>query len=128
MRIGLIVRFSLIELSRICKQKEVYHHCYSYQGNCLDRNELTSDSTNIDTQETGCGLVAPHPKGGYQRNRKIGYISFVIGGSATPQCELITRYIEYTNTRPMGGMKIDTSTKVKLLLFYTLFMLLLWIH
>jgi len=75
-------------------------------------------------------LIAPHPKEGYPRNRKIGYISFAIGGSATPERELVARYIEYTNTRPMGGMKIDTSTKVKHrpLLFSTLFMLLLWIQ
>jgi hypothetical protein len=47
-------------------------------------------------------LVAPHPKEGYQRNRKIGYISFVIGGSATPECELVARYIEYTNCLSYG--------------------------
>jgi hypothetical protein len=47
-------------------------------------------------------LIAPHPKEGYLRNRKIGYLSFAIGGSATPECELVTRYIEYTNYSSYG--------------------------
>jgi hypothetical protein len=46
--------------------------------------------------------VASHPKEGYLRNRKIGYISFVSGGSATPERELVARYIEYTNYSSYG--------------------------